>query len=109
MQDEDNKNLQTLFEEQAQSLPEEPFVGQTLKLIKRQKFLLFLKELLPWLLAVFCCALASPWLIRGSVLLSRGLDSLFEVSGHYLATPAGILVAALFALTFLIFNRRLVF
>ena len=109
MQDEDYKKLQALFEEHAQSLPEEPFVGQTLKLIKRQKFRLFLKERLPWVLAVICCALASPWLIRGSILLSRGLDSLFEVSGHYLATPAGMLVAALFALTFLVFKRRLVY
>lgn len=109
MQDEDYKNLQTLFEEHAQSLPAEPFVGQTLKLIKRQKSLQFFKERLPWALAVICCALASPWLIRGSILLSRGLDSLFEVSRYYLATPAGMLVAALFALTFLIFKRRLVY
>ena len=109
MQDEGYKNFKILFEEHAQSLPEEPFVGQTLKLIKRQKLRLFLKELLPWVLAVICCALASPWLIRGSILLSRGLDSLFEVSGHYLATPVGMLVAALFALTFLVFKRRLVY
>jgi len=109
MQNEDSKNLQTLFEEQAQNLPEEPFVGQTLKLIKRQKLRLFLKELLPWVLAFICCALASPWLIRGSILLSRGLDSLFEVSGHYLTTPAGMLVAAMFALTFLVFKRRLLY
>ncbi len=108
MQDEDYKNLQTLFEEHAQSLSEEPFVGHTLKLIKRQRFRQSVKERLPWVFAVFCCALASPWLIRGSILLSRGLDSLFEATGNYLATPAGMLIAGLFTLSFLIIKRRLV-
>jgi len=109
MQDEDYRNIKILFEEHTQSLHEEPFVGQALRIIQRQKYLLFLKERLPWVLAVLCCALASPWLIRGSILLSRGLDSLFEISGHYLATPAGMLVAVLFALTFLVFKRRMVY
>lgn len=109
MQDELDQSLQTLFEEHAQNLPEEPFVGRTLKLVKRQRFRQLLKESLPWALGVLCCALLSPFLIRGSILLSGGLDRLFTATGNYLATPLGMLIAGLCTLTILLFNRKLVF
>ncbi len=109
MLDDLDKDLQTLFKENYQALSEEPFTTRTLKLIERWRSRRVFIQRLILALGFLCAAVLSPLLIRGSILLTTGLDRFFELTGDFLATPAGILVAGLCALSFLVFNRRLVF
>ncbi len=109
MQDELDKDLRSLFEEKCRSLPEEPFLGNTLRLIeKRQSRRIFMRRL-AYLLGFACCALLSPLLIEGSMALSGGLNDLFRAVNGFVSTPAGMTIAALCALLLLFFNRRQIF
>ena len=109
MQENLDKDLQSLFKEQTQTLPENPFVGRTLRIIqKRQVRRVFVQRLL-LALVIACCGLLSPFLIKGSILLTGGLNRLFESTLNYLATPAGMLAAGILTLSFLVFKRRRVF
>jgi len=109
MPDDLDKDLQVLFGEQSQILPEEPFVGKTLRLIEKHRSRRVFMQRLILVLGFTCCALLSPFLIKGSMLLTSGLNSFFEIAGNYLATPLGMLIAGLCTLSFLVFKRRLVF
>jgi hypothetical protein len=53
-----------------------------------------------------CCAFLSPYLVKGSALLSGGLNALLGISASFFATPLGITCAALGALLLFIFKRR---
>jgi hypothetical protein len=47
MLDELDKNLQSLFYEKTQELPEEPFIGNLLKRIQRRRFLKIILQMAP--------------------------------------------------------------
>jgi hypothetical protein len=106
MQDELDKNLQSLFEEKCRSLPEEPFLGNTLRLIeKRQSRSLFMRRL-AYVPGLAGCVLLSPVLIKGSMMLSGGLNTLFSAVNGFVNTPMGMTSAVLCTLLLLLFNRR---
>jgi hypothetical protein len=109
MQDELDKNLQTLFREQSQGLPEEPFFGNMVILIKRQHSRRIFRQRLILILGFVCCVFLSPLLIKASILLSGGLNGIFMAAGNILDTPAGSLFAVLCALLLLLFMRRRIF
>jgi hypothetical protein len=108
MQDELDKKVQSLFRQGSQSLPEEPFFGNMLKLVKRRQSRRVFRQRLILVLGFSCCAVLSPFLIKGSILLSDGLNRLLEAAGHFWNTPVGMATAALCALLLLIFRRRLI-
>ncbi len=106
MQDELDKNLRSLFEEQSRSLPEEPFLGNTLRLIeKRQSRRIFMRRLV-YVLGLACCALLSPLLIKGSMVLSGRLNALLGAVNGFVATSMGMTTAALCTLVILFFKQR---
>ena len=106
MQDELDKNLRSLFEEKCRSLPEEPFLGNTLKLIeKRQSRRIFVRRL-AYVLGLACCVLLSPLLIKGSMVLSGGLNALLGAVNGFVNAPMGMTTAALCALLLLFFKQR---
>jgi hypothetical protein len=108
MQDDLDRNLQSLFHEHSQNLPEEPFLTDLIKLLEKEQAWKIWERRLVFLLALFCCFLLSPFLLRGAELLSSGLDLLFDATCSLIATPKGMLIAGLCALPFLIFNRKMI-
>lgn len=108
MQDDLDRNLQSLFLEHNQSLPEEPFLTNTIKLLEKQQARRVWAQRFAFALALFCCFLLSPFLLKGTELLSSGLDLLFNATGAFMARPVGMLITGLCALLFLIFNRKLI-
>ena len=109
MQDELDKNLRSLFEEQSSSLPEEPFLGNTLRLIEKRQSRRILMQRLIYVLGLACCALLSPFLIKGSMVLSGRLNALFGAINSYVNTPMGMTTAASCALVILFFKQRQIF
>jgi hypothetical protein len=106
MQDELDRDLRSLFEEKCRSLPVEPFLGNTLRLIeKRQSRRIFMRRLI-YVLGLACCALLSPFLIKGSMVLSGGLNALLGVVNGFVNAPMGMTSAALCALVILFFKQR---
>jgi len=106
MQDELDKNLRSLFEEQSSSLPEEPFLGNTLRLIeKRQSRRIFMQRLI-YVLGLAFCALLSPFLIKGSMVLSGSLNALLGAINSFVNTPVGMTSAASCALVILFIKQR---
>jgi hypothetical protein len=109
MQDELDKILESIFCEQSQNLPEEPFLSNTLRLVKKHRSRQIFRQNLILLLGIVCCALLSRFFITGSIVLSGYLDRIFETTGIFLNKPAGILAAVLCcALLLLVFKRRLI-
>jgi hypothetical protein len=53
-----------------------------------------------------CCALLSPLLIKGSMVLSGGLNALLGAINGFVNTPMGMTSAALCALVILFFKQR---
>jgi hypothetical protein len=109
MQDELDKDLQSLFREQRRDLIEEPFLSDTLRLVKKRRAWRILEQNLILLLAVIVCALLSRFIIQGSMLLSGYLDQIFKTAEFFMDRPAGIPIIALCsAVSFLIFRRRII-
>ena len=109
MPDELDKNLRALFQEPSPCLPEEPFLSNTLALVRRHRSLRVSQQILILLLTVSCCGFLSRFIIKCSILLSDYLDRIFGAAGMFLSKPAGILTGVLCCgLLLLIFNRRLI-
>jgi hypothetical protein len=109
MQDELDENLQLLFQEQSRNLPEEPFLGNMLKLIHKRQSRRVFKQRMVLVLGFACCAVLSPILIKGSIVLSSHLNLIIEAAGGFLDKPAGIITAVLCCILLLfIFKRRLI-
>lgn len=106
MQDELEKNLHSLFQEKRNSLTEEPFLDNILKLIERKRARRVFAQRAFLGMGIIIVALLAPYLIRGSALLSVRLNSLFEIVGDFMASPRGIACAACCALLIYIFKRR---
>jgi hypothetical protein len=106
MRDELDKDLQSLFEERKGSLPEEPFLGNTLNLIKKKRrFGRAVMRGLVYALGIACCALASPFLIKGSMLLSGSLNVAVAAVDGFVNSSLGMSVAIV-ALLFMFTKRR---
>lgn len=104
-----DKELESLFLEKNDNLSPEPFVENTIKVIrKRESWRVFGRRMI-YLSALCCCVLLSQFLIRASMLLSRYLSDFFNVMGKLIDKPVG-LAAAFLCCTFLvfIFRRKLV-
>jgi hypothetical protein len=106
MKDELDKNLHSLFQEKSNSLTEEPFLGNMLKLIERKRARRVFAQRAFLGIGMIIVALLAPYLVKASALLSVRLNSLFEIAGGFMASPRGIACAASCALLIYIFKRR---
>ena len=106
MQNEFDKNLHSLFQEQRESLPEEPFLKDVVKRIERRRARNVFIQYAILVIGICIVAWSSPYLIKGSALLSNELDVLFKLAGSLIKTPTGMLSAAAVILFLFIFNRR---
>ena len=109
MQDELDKNLQSLFHERTQNLPDEPFIGNVLKRIQRRRLRKIILRSLFLVAGLACCAALSPLLITGSIVLSNTLNAIFVHAGAFLATRAGMIAAACLALLLFILKLKRIF
>lgn len=108
MQDELDKDLQSLFLERSQNLPEEPFLSRTIEIIqKRHSRRVFLQRLI-LAIGICFCAFLSPVIVRGSILLSSVFNRLFNCAGEFLDKPAVMAAAVVCTLLVLIVKRRLI-
>ena len=99
--------LRTAFERNAaEELPREPFLSEVQRRIDRVRSRRRHARVLAQAFLVALIALASPWLIAGSALLSQGLDALFAQFASFLGTPLGIGFAAACVATALIYRWR---
>jgi hypothetical protein len=106
MQDELDRNLCSLFQERRNSLTEEPFLGDMLKLIKRKRARLVFAQGVVFIPAICFIALLSPYLLKGSALISDVTNALFEICGNFMVSPRGIACAAFCAFLVFVFKRR---
>lgn len=105
MRDELDKNLQSLFEEKSRSLTEEPFLGNILRLIEKRRGRRRVVRWLAYVLGFACCAYLSPFLIKGSVVLSAHLNAFFSAINGFVSSPVGMSVVV-FIIIFVFFRRR---
>jgi hypothetical protein len=106
MQDELDKDLHSLFQEKRNSLTEEPFLGNMLKLIEKKRARRVFAQRIVLGIGIIIVAFLSPYLVKGSALMSDGLNALFETAGSFMASPRGLACAACCALLIFIFKRR---
>lgn len=106
MRDELDKNLQSLFHERTQNLPEEPFMGNLLKRIQRRRFRKIILQSLLLVFGLACCAVLSPLLIKGSIALSNTLNAIFGHAGAFMATRTGMITAACLALLLFVLKPK---
>jgi hypothetical protein len=85
--------LETLFRQEHQSIPIEPFVGATLKRIAAERARVHRVRRLIEAAALIAVIVASPWLIEASVLISAMLDEAFALVSAWLETPSGTTIA----------------
>ena len=104
MPNELDTRLQSMFEEQGRGLPEEPFLANTLKLIEKKRSRRMFLRRLAYLPGIACCAFLSPFLIKGSVVMSGGLDAAFAVVNGIVNTIPGMSIAVIALL--IVFSRR---
>jgi hypothetical protein len=96
MHPELDNELRGLFDRNAaRALPHDPFLSVTQQRIAAIRSRRRIARALAHILVIASIALASPWLIEGSVWFSRGLDAVFARSADFLGTPVGIGLAAL--------------
>ena len=87
--------LAARFRDTHAHIPEDPFVGATLKRIAADHARSTATRRVLQVAALVAVIAASPWLIQGSALLSGVLDQAFALASGWLARPAGITIAAL--------------
>jgi hypothetical protein len=75
---------------------------------KRQSRRIFMQRLI-YVLGLACCALLSPFLIKGSMVLSGSLNALLRAINSFVNTPEGMTSAASCALVILFFKQRQIF
>jgi hypothetical protein len=106
MQDELDTNLQSLFQERREDLPDEPFLGNMLELIERKRVRRVLVHRVVRILGICIIASLSPYLVKGSTLISVALNGSLSIIGSFMTSPRGIACAALCALLLFVFKRR---
>jgi len=96
--DEFDPRLAELFRREHGHLAAEPFATATLRAIAADRKRIAIRNRLLQAAAVIALILLSPRLIDASVWISSRLDELFASASTWLATPLGLVAAALFAL-----------
>ncbi len=97
--DEFDPKLEALFEREHTHVPAEPFLAATLLAVAAERRRAAWKTRLVVIAAFVGVVLLSPQLIAGSVWVSSRLDELFAWVSSWLASPYGVAVAGLVALT----------
>jgi len=103
--DEFDPRLAELFRQEHAHLPAEPFATATLRAIAADRQRSAIRNRLLQAAAVIALIVLSPRLIDASVWISSGLDELFASASTWLATPLGLVVAALFVVAALAMKR----
>jgi hypothetical protein len=106
MLDELDTNLHSLFQEKRDHLPAEPFLNNIVKLIERRRAWRVFVQRAALVIGIIICAWVSPYMIKGSALISGGLNVLFQAAGNFIHTPTGLAAAAAGALLLFLFKRR---
>ena len=96
--DEFDPRLTELFRREHTHIPAEPFATATLRAIAADRKRTAIRNRLLQAAAVIALIVLSPRLIEASVWISSRLDELFASASTWLATPLGLVVAALFVL-----------
>jgi hypothetical protein len=93
--DEFDPRLEELFRREHSHLPAEPFSTATLRAIAADRKRIALRYRLLQAAAVIALIVLSPRLIDASVWISSRLDELFASASTWLASPLGLVGAAL--------------
>ena len=96
--DEFDPRLAELFRREHAHLPAEPFATATLRAIAADRKRSALRNRLLQAAAVIALMVLSPRLIDASIWISSRLDELFASASAWLASPLGLLSAAVAAL-----------
>jgi hypothetical protein len=96
--DEFDPRLEELFRQEHAHLPAEPFATATLRAIAADRKRIAIRNRLLQAAAVIALIVLSPRLIEASVLISSRLDELFASASTWLASPLGLVGAAVAAL-----------
>jgi hypothetical protein len=86
--------LAARFRDEHTHIPDEPFVGATMRRVAAERERSVTTRHVLQAAALLAAIAASPWLIEGSVLLSALIDQGFTRASAWLATPAGMAIAA---------------
>lgn len=100
-----DQQLEALFKREHTHVPAEPFVAGTLRVVAAARRRDVWKTRLVVAAAVLGVVLLSPQLIAGSVWVSSRLDEATAVVSSWLATPLGLVGAALCVLAVLVTKR----
>jgi len=103
--DEFDPRLAELFRREHGHLAAEPFATATLRAIAADRQRISFRSRLLQAAAVIALIVLSPRLIDASVWISSRLDELFASASTWLATPPGLVVAALFVVAALATKR----
>jgi hypothetical protein len=87
--------LAARFRDTHAHIADEPFVGAALKRVAADRARSTVTRRAWQIAALVAVIAASPWLIRGSVLLSELLERVFAVASEWLASPPGMAIGAL--------------
>jgi hypothetical protein len=105
---DDDERLRTLFERKQVHVSEQPFVHEVAQRVAASRRLRAAGTLAAQAIAIGALIAASPWLVRGSSLLSAKLDVLFAAAASALDSPLGYAAGVLcFAVATLVLRRRL--
>ena len=89
MQNDWDKDLAQLFQEELPELPEEPFVGELLRRVGKERSRY---QRIRWLLTALVmagCVVATPYVIDMVVLFCDWLTRVMEISMEFFITPVG--------------------
>ena len=103
--DEFDPRLAELFRREHAHLPAEPFATATSRAIAADRQRSAIRNRLLQAAAVIALIVLSPRLIDASVWISSRLDELFASASTWLATPLGLVTAALFVVAALAMKR----
>jgi hypothetical protein len=104
----DDQDLRALFRREQVRVAEQPFVNELARRVtasrRRRTTMIFAAQAV----AIGALIAASPWLVKGSALLSAKLDLLFASTANALDSPYGYGAGLLcFAVAAFVFRRRL--
>jgi hypothetical protein len=100
-----DERLEARFQREHAHIEPEPFVRLTLDRVAAARARGAIIRRVLQGLALIGAIVASPWLIAGSVYVSAALDECFDLVSRWLATPAGMIGAALGAVVVVALHR----
>jgi len=97
-QPEFDPTLAARFRGEHAQVPDEPFVRSTLQRVAAARSRSTAVRRVMQAAALVAVIAASPWLIRGSVLLSDAMEQSFVWASTWFARPAGVAIVAIAAI-----------